>query len=123
GSIRGWLYKILYRTFLNQSARRRRARAEVEFDSTAEASTGLSERPQHEMTLACRDIAAAMRALPHEQRAAIALTAVEGFSYDEAADVLGVPVGTLRSRLSRGREKLRELYIGSEDAPRLRQVK
>lgn len=73
--------------------------------------------------LVFRDIAAAMQTLPPEQRAAIALTAVEGLSYDEAADALGIPVGTLRSRLSRGRDQLREIYEGAGEAPRLRRVK
>ena len=127
GSIRGWLYRILYNVFLNQTARRRRARAEVELEAAAEGAPALAEGPQHELSLACRDIAEAMRALPAEQRAAIALTAVEGLSYDEAAEVLGVPVGTVRSRLSRGRDRLRELYSGETTvggaAPRLRRVK
>lgn len=126
GSIRGWLYRILYNVFLNQTVRRRRAQAEVDLDAAAEGAA-MAERPQHELSLACRDIAEAMRALPVEQRAAIALTAVEGLSYDEAAEVLGVPVGTVRSRLSRGRDRLRELYAGEatvgEAAPRLRRVK
>jgi RNA polymerase sigma-70 factor (ECF subfamily) len=127
GSIRGWLYRILYHVFLNQTTRRRRVRAEVGFESATEALPLSSVRPDHELSLACRDIAEAMRALPVEQRAAIALTAVEGLSYDEAAEVLDVPLGTLRSRLSRGRERLRELYSGEEpgeqEAPRLRRVK
>jgi len=126
GSLRAWLYRILYNVFLNQTAYRRRRQAEVEFD----AAPALAEAPRHDTRLLCRDIAGAMRALPPEQRAAIALTAVEGLSYDEAAEVLGVPIGTLRSRLSRGREQLRALYAGepesdagAEDAPRLRRVK
>lgn len=124
GSIRGWLFRILYRTFLNQAVRRRRARAEVGLDD----APPLSERPRQEIGLVCRDIAEAMRALPDEQRAAIALTAIEGMSYDEAAEALDVPVGTLRSRLSRGRDRLRDLYAAEPEtagtaAPRLRRVK
>ncbi len=108
GSLRGWLYRMLYNVFLNQSARRRRSRAEVELDE----APALSEGPRHDARLVCRDIAEAMHALPAEQRAAIALTALEGLSYDEAADALGVPIGTLRSRLSRGRDQLRAIHTG-----------
>lgn len=112
GSIRSWLYRILYNVFLNQAGRRRRARAEQELD---EAHAPV-ERPRHDARLLCRDIVEAMLRLPASQRAAIALTAVEGLSYDEAAEVLGVPVGTLRSRLSRGRDRLREIHSGEEHA-------
>lgn len=123
GSLRGWLYRILYNVFLNQSGRRRRAQAEVDLDAAPPDTRPLAVRPRHDARLICRDIAEAMQALPAGQRAAIALTAVEGLSYDEAAEVLGVPIGTLRSRLSRGRDRLREIYSGETEAPVLRRVK
>jgi len=127
GSLRGWLYRILLNVFLNQSGRRRRAEAEVDLES----APALPVWPRHDARLVCRDIAEAMRWLPEDQRAAIALTAVEGLPYDEAAEVLGVPIGTLRSRLSRGRDRLRELYDAEEAredaagarAPQLTRVK
>lgn len=118
GSLRGWLYRMLYNVFLNQSVRRRRARAEVELDQAGldevelDGAPALSEGPRHDARLVCRDIAEAMHALPAEQRAAIALTALEGLPYDAAADALGVPIGTLRSRLSRGRDRLRAIHTG-----------
>ena len=105
GSLRAWLYRLLYNVFLNQLARARRRGVEVAVEETP----ALSAPPRQEDAAFCREIAAAMAALPADQRAALALTAVEGLSYDEAADVLGVPVGTLRSRLFRGRETLRAL--------------
>ncbi|SFE70367.1 sigma-70 family RNA polymerase sigma factor [Roseivivax sediminis] len=117
GSLRGWLYKILYRVFLNQRTQRWRRAHEVDLNDAPElADTGTPETQ-----LAQRDIVNAMQDLPVEQRAAIALTAIEGLSYDEAAAVLSIPIGTLRSRLSRGRERLRETFDTSE--PHLRQVK
>lgn len=129
GSLRSWLYRILYNVFLNQAGRRRRRQAEIELDE----APPLGVRPRHDARLVCRDIAEAMLSLPAEQRAAIALTAIEGLAYDEAAEVLGVPVGTLRSRLSRGRDRLREIHAGEPEtgeanaaaveAPRLRRVK
>jgi hypothetical protein len=59
--------------------------------------------------LQLRDLEAAIAQLPQEQRQVILLVGLEGMRYEEVADVLGVPVGTVRSRLSRGREALRRL--------------
>lgn len=120
GSIRGWLYRILYTVFLNQDAQRKKAKMQVDID---EFTHVIDQPARQEQELVCKDIAAAMQALPEDQRAAIALTAVEGLSYDEAAEVLGVPIGTLRSRLARGRDKLRDLYVAPLPAATLRRVK
>lgn len=119
GSVRSWLYRILYNVFLNQAGRRRRKQAEVDLDDAPAVASPATQ----EQRMICRDIVAAMRALPPEQRAAIALTAVEGFSYDEAAEILGIPIGTLRSRLSRGRDRLWALYPDAQSEPHLRRVK
>ncbi len=103
GSIRSWLYRILYNVFANRCAANARHNGNVGLDDAPQ----LSSRPTQEDRVHCRDIAEAMQRLPQDQRAAIALTAIEGLSYDEAAEVLDIPIGTLRSRLSRGREALR----------------
>ena len=105
GAIRSWLYQILYRVFLNKCAASAKERRNIGLDDVPQ----LSARAPQEDQAHCRDITLAMQRLPHDQRAAIALTAVEGLSYDEAAEVLDIPIGTLRSRLSRGREVLRTL--------------
>ena len=120
GSIRSWLYRILYNVFLNQTAQRNRERREFDID---ELSAPLTEPPRQENQVIFREIAAAVWQLPKEQRAAIMLTALEGLSYDEAAEIIGVPIGTLRSRLSRGREKLRELCFPETRHANLRRVK
>ena len=65
---------------------------------------------------------AGMRILPKEQREVVLLVGLEGMSYGEAAQVLGVPIGTVMSRLSRGREALRQLTTHGKTA-RLRVVK
>ncbi len=121
GSIRGWLYRVLYNVFLNQRTLHDRLRRQVPI----EIATAMmpSEPARQEQRLACRDIADAMSMLPQEQRAAIGLTAVEGLSYDEAAQVLDIPIGTLRSRVARGRMRLTELYVQPEGPIRLRRVK
>lgn len=120
GAIRSWLYRILYNVFLNQSAKRNRLRKELPIDSEAVMPAEPARQEEH---LACKDIADAMRMLPNEQRAAIALTAVEGLSYDEAADILRIPIGTLRSRIARGRTQLQELYVQPDNPVRLKRVK
>jgi hypothetical protein len=80
------------------------------------ATVGLSETeplltraPHQGKRLELRDLERAMAKLPEEQRSVILLVGLEGMRYEEVAEVLGVPVGTIRSRLSRGREALRRL--------------
>ncbi len=119
GSMRSWLYRILFNVFVNQKPRRHRRQNELDIEDAP--ATAIA--PTQEQAAACRDIADALRRLPVEQRAAIALVGLEGLPYDEAAAALGVPVGTLRSRLSRGREQLRHLYSESGEIPHLRRVK
>ena len=69
----------------------------------------LSRAPQQGKRLELRDLERAIAKLPEEQRSVILLVGLEGMRYEEVAAVLGVPVGTIRSRLSRGREALRRL--------------
>ena len=72
----------------------------------------MTESPRQAKYVEYRAIAQALDQLPVQQYAAIMLIALEGFTYDEAAWMLGIPVGTLRSRFSRGRETLRILRAG-----------
>jgi len=117
GSVRGWLFRILQRCFYDRRAAARRQELPVE-----EIEVRLSQDPHQDGHMALSDIRAAMQRLPEQQRAAIALTALEGLSYDEAAEILDIPIGTLRSRLARGREALRRLYARPPSA-HLRRVK
>ena len=119
GSIRSWLYRVLYNVFLNR-IQGDRSRRHVPLDRV----DGVLTTPaRQEQEIHCKDVVAAMQALPDEQRAAMALTAVEGLSYDEAAEILDVPIGTLRSRLFRARDRLRELYDETPMRAPLRRVK
>lgn len=101
-SLLSWLFGIVRNAWLDEArARRRRVRlfaAEDEGRDIGERSASATEDRL--------SIAAAMQRLPDEQRIAVALVLVEGFSYKEAAEVLQVPIGTLTSRLARGRETL-----------------
>lgn len=71
--------------------------------------------------LALRDLAAALAQLPDDQREMLLLVGLEGFSYREAARITGAPMGTVMSRLSRGRQRLRQVMDG--EIAQLRRVK
>jgi len=120
GSMRSWLFRMLYRVFLNTKKTRWSDRLTVPFEAIVPT---IREPPRQEKYVECRDMAAALDHLPAEQVAAITLVALEGLSYDEAAWILGIPVGTLRSRLSRGRETLRTLMAGTLRHGMVRRVK
>jgi RNA polymerase sigma-70 factor (ECF subfamily) len=110
GDVRGWLYTILYNRFLSDQHRRRR-RGVHDALEVAEAELPGVEGGQFS-ALAHRDLLRAFATLPEEQRSVLVLIAVEDLSYEEAARVLGVPIGTVMSRLSRARERLRHLMNG-----------
>ncbi len=107
GGLRGWLYTILYNRFLTDQQRRRRQGVHNPLTEIIEAELPRVEGEQ-DKALEHRDLSRAVAALPEEQRSVLLLIAVEGLSYDEAARVLGVPIGTVMSRLSRARERLRQ---------------
>jgi RNA polymerase sigma-70 factor (ECF subfamily) len=112
GDLRGWLYTILYNRFLSEQQRRKRRGAHDTLTEAIEAELpqiggGQDEALQH------RDLLRAFAALPEEQRSVLLLVGVEALSYDAASRVLGVPIGTVMSRLSRGRERLRQILNGN----------
>ena len=76
----------------------------------------LSEEPHQLDRIAVQDVLEALRRVPIERREALILVGVEGMSYRDAADVLGIPVGTLMSRLGRGRQQLRAILAEGPDA-------
>jgi RNA polymerase sigma-70 factor (ECF subfamily) len=108
GEMRGWLYTILYNRFLSDQERRKRRSAYDALTELVEDELPGVEGGQHS-ALEYRDFLRAFATLPAEQRSVLFLIAVEDLSYEEAARVLGVPIGTVMSRLSRGRERLRRL--------------
>src|ERR1700738_4803267 len=109
GNLRGWLYTILYNRFLSNQHRVRRPGPHDAFTEETElpgADGGQQSALEH------RDLLRAFAALPEEQRTVLLLVGVEDLSYQEAARVLGVPIGTVMSRLSRGRQRLRRSMYG-----------
>ena len=111
GDLRGWLYTILYNRFVSDKHRRSRRVAHDALVAIRETELPGVEGGQ-DMALERRDLLRAFAALPEEQRSVLLLIAVEDLSYEEAARVLGVPIGTVMSRLSRGRERLRHHMSG-----------
>jgi RNA polymerase sigma-70 factor (ECF subfamily) len=112
--LRAWLFTILHNQYVNHIRRSVREGAAVAFN---ESEPLLSRAPQQGKRLELRDLERAIAKLPAEQRSVILLVGLEGMRYEEVAAVLGVPVGTVRSRLSRGREALRRL-TGADPDPR-----
>ena len=114
GSLRGWLSRITTNAFLDGVRRKKRRPADPLPDNpdlvlpsapSADQSLAASALPDH--------IQDAVRRLPEDYRAAVVLSDVVGLPYQEIADGLGVPVGTVRSRIHRGRAQLRA-ELGSE---------
>lgn len=101
-----WMYRIMRNIWIDESRARSR-RSETFVDEEAGLSVG-SDGGQ-EAQIALGDIDRAMAMLPDEQREAVLLVMVEGYSYKEAAEIVGCPVGTLNSRLVRGRDALMQL--------------
>jgi len=104
--LRAWLFTILHNQYVNYIRRAVREGAVVALNETEPM---LSRAPQQGRRLELRDLERAIAQLPEEQRSVILLVGLEGMHYEEVAVVLDVPVGTIRSRLSRGREALRRL--------------
>jgi RNA polymerase sigma-70 factor, ECF subfamily len=104
--LRAWLFTILHNQYVNHVRRAVREGAAVGLSDTEPM---LATAPSQSKRLELRDLERAIAQLPEEQRSVLLLVGLEGMRYEEVAAVLDVPVGTIRSRLSRGRETLREL--------------
>lgn len=107
-----WIFGIMRNAWIDETRARRR-RERVHAPEEAGATVGDASAEAREIALS---VQAAMARLPVEQRLAVALVLVEGLSYREAAEVLGIPIGTLTSRLARGREALQAVLGGPGEA-------
>lgn len=118
--LRAWLFTVMHNVFINQ-VRGAAAGRTVPLDEALAQSQLAAARAGDRLDI--RDLDAALQALPEEQRSVLLLVGMEQLSYDEAARVLEIPVGTVMSRLSRGRERLRRLLQGEPPATGLKAVK
>jgi len=128
-NLKAWLFTILHNTWRNR--RRDQARSRIEFDSEAveqadeRAVVESAAAPASPEALLLREsvdaeLQVALDALPEKFRAAVWLRDVEDLSYQEIADALQIPLGTVMSRLSRGRKQLHDLLLKAQAEPSLR---
>jgi len=106
GNLRAWLFTILQNVLRGEWRRRRRS--PVRLDIPIENAPQPTRSGGQMESASLRELAAAIRELPPRFREVLMLCGVEGFDYEEAARILGIPVGTVRSRLSRARAMLKE---------------
>jgi RNA polymerase sigma-70 factor (ECF subfamily) len=111
--LRAWLFTILHNQHVDRVRRQIRAGTMVDLAETE--LPGLP--PDQEKRLELRDFGRALRQLPEAQRAVILLVGLEGMRYEAVGARLGIPVGTVRSRLSRGRDALRRLTGAGTEQP------
>ena len=104
--IRAWLFTIMHNQHVNMVRRAMRDDAAVDIEQMSSSLMAITD-PTASRQL--RELDTALARLPAEQREVILLVGLEGMSYEAAAQILDVPVGTVRSRLSRGRDALRQL--------------
>lgn len=109
--LRAWLFTVMHNLFVNQRALARRDAASVSLDGAGAPAEiwQVSVRPGQLAHVELNEVLQQLGRLPSEQREVLILAAVEEMKYEEIAQVLDIPVGTVMSRLSRAREKLRRI--------------
>jgi RNA polymerase sigma-70 factor (ECF subfamily) len=116
--LRSWVYTIIYNRFLTEKRRQRRSAGYHSLAECPDKDLPAVDGGQGS-ALIQRDLLRGFAELPQEQRAVLLLVGVEDFSYKDAARILGVPIGTVMSRLSRGRERLRQHMNGERAKPQI----
>lgn len=115
-NLRAWLFTILHNLYVSDM--RQRARTGYTVDPDDVQGGGLSMAPRQEDRIELETLGDALEALPYSQRRAVELISLNGLSYESAAKIMKLPVGTLKSRVSRGRLRLRDALDGKETAGR-----
>ena len=118
GDLRAWLFTIQRNLFIGVWRQNKRHGTHVTLDDAVLPGTAA----QQEAGLEVQDVLSALDQLPEEQKSLLLLVGVEDFSYDDAARILGLPIGTVMSRLSRARQRLRSI-LETGHATLLRRVK
>jgi RNA polymerase sigma-70 factor (ECF subfamily) len=118
-NLRAWLFTIMHNLYVNQlKAGQRHSNITVPHDNH---EVPVSASQDHHLELI--DLGKALQRLPAEQREVVLLIGLEQVSYEEAAKILGVPIGTVMSRLSRAREQLRSLMNRANNPAQLKVIK
>ena len=112
GNLRAWLLTLMHNIFVNQI----RANGSVDYRDPEDVPD-VAVRPLQEDGIGLRDLERALQRLSPEHREVLLLISLEDLSYEEAATITGTPVGTIMSRLSRARERLRQLLAGQPATP------
>ncbi len=120
-NLRAWLFTILHNIHVNSVRGEIRAAERVVASTDGEIPIEGVTDPSQSHSLELRDLSRALDALTEEQRQVILLIGLEDMSYRDASEILGVPVGTVMSRLSRGRDRLR-ILTNREESQKLRRV-
>ena len=115
--LRAWLFTVMHNVHVN------RVRATRVTDTLEDEMPELAQRAPQGDALLVRDLDRGITRLPAEQRAVLLLVTLEEMSYEQVARTLGIPIGTVMSRLSRAREKLRAMMLGQPVAAKLKVVK
>lgn len=115
--LRAWLFTVMHNVHVNK------LRSARSTDQLEEEMPELVQRAGQADALTLRDLERAIARLPAEQRAVLLLVSLEEMSYEQVARTLGIPIGTVMSRLSRAREKLRDMMHGHGAAAKLKVVK
>jgi RNA polymerase sigma factor (sigma-70 family) len=115
--LRAWLFTVMHNVHVNK------VRATRATDPLEDEMPELAQRASQGDALMVRDLERSISRLPDEQRSVLLLVTLEDMSYDEVARTLGIPIGTVMSRLSRAREKLRAMMLGVPASGKLKLVK
>ena len=111
-NLRTWLFTILRNLHLNNLRQKDQRGLHLNIDDVSEQK--LIQAPEQSHHMAITDIAKAMEYLPNEQREVLILVAIEEMSYAEIADIIDTPIGTVMSRLSRARSRLKTLMTNNQ---------
>lgn len=111
-NIRAWLFRVMHNQYINDVRRNIREGTVITIDNVSSPLAAITD-PSASRQL--RELDRAMAMLAHEQREAVLLIGLEGLAYQQAAEILGIPIGTVRSRLSRARSRLRDLLGMASD--------
>lgn len=110
-NLRAWLFTIMHNVHVSNMRRQKYVELPIDPDVAAAA---LSTRPTQEAALEMKALLKAIQGIPKAQRTVVMMVGVEGMSYEKVAEHLKVPVGTIKSRVSRGRDTLRKALYGRE---------